>query len=147
VTQDLAQRGFEALLPAHRVRKQWSDRIRVTEEAVFPGYLFCRFALSERFQVLASPSVIHVVGIRNTPIPITAVEIDAVQKIVASQIVLMPWPYLQAGELVRIDAGPLAGVQGVIIRSDTTNPRIVVSVTLMQRAVAAEIDREWLGKA
>jgi transcriptional antiterminator NusG len=146
-SDNLSLRGYEPFLPARRVRRRWSDRFKVLEEPLFPGYLFCRFDASERIRILESPGVIQVIGIGRTPIPIDETEIGAIQTLVASQALLTPWPYLQTGRTIRIDTGPLAGIQGIVIRSEVGNPRVVVSVTLMQRSVAAEVDREWISPA
>ncbi len=144
---ELARRGFEALLPSQRVRKRWADRTKVCEEPVFPGYLFARFDPEDRMRVLEAPFVIEVVGVGKKPVAISNDEINAIKTLVDSEFVLTPWPYLQAGQLVRIDAGPLAGVQGRILRSERGNPRVVVSVTMLQRSIAAEVDRDWIGLA
>ena len=63
----------------------------------------------------------------------------------SSRTALVPWPFLQIGQRVRIAYGPLAGVEGIVARAEDGRSRVVVSVTMLQRAVAAEIDREWIG--
>lgn len=143
-SDDLSIRGFEPFLPAQPVRRRWSDRVKVLSEALFPGYLFCRFDPLERVRVLETPGIIQIVGHGNTPVPVEDAEVDAIQAMVASGLPLVPWPYLKAGHRVKIDAGPLAGMEGVIVRAEN-GARVVVSVTLLQRSVAAEIEREWIG--
>lgn len=143
--QELSDRGFESFLPLRRVKHRWSDRTKTVELPVFPGYLFCRFALPERYRILNAPGVAQIVGAGSTPIPIDDAEIRSVQALVASKTALVPWPFLQIGQRVRIDHGPLAGVEGLVARAEDGSARVVVSVTLLQRAVAAEIDRDWIG--
>jgi len=142
---ELMFRGFEAFLPLRKVKRRWSDRTKTQEAPVFPGYVFCRFDLSERIRILSVPGVAQILGAGNNPIPIGEREIESVRAMVNSKIALVPWPYLQAGQYVRIDGGPLAGVEGKVVRAEDGHPRVVVSVSLLQRAVAAEIDREWIG--
>ena len=77
--------------------------------------------------------------------PISEAEIRSVQTLVASKVACTPWPYLQAGQRVSIDDGPLAGVEGVIVRAEDGKPRVVVSVSMLLRSVAAEIERDWIG--
>lgn len=143
---ELSLRGFEPFVPSRPVKRRWSDRVKVQEEPLFSGYLFCRFHPLERVRVLETPTVIQIVGNGSTPVPLEEAEVHAIQAMVASRVPILPWPYLKAGQRVRIDAGPLAGVEGVIVRAEG-GPRVVVSVTLLQRSVAAEIDREWIGAA
>jgi len=86
-----------------------------------------------------------VIGIGRTPVPVGDAEIGAIQIMVASQVGLLPWPYLQTGQRIQIETGPLAGIHGIVVRSEADNPRVVVSVTLLHRSVAAEIERDWIG--
>jgi len=113
---------------------------------MFRGYLFCRFALPDRVRVLNAAGVVQIVGCGSTPVPISETEIHSVQTLVSSKIVCTPWPYLEAGQRVSIENGPLAGVEGVIIRAESGKPRVVVSVSMLLRSVAAEIEREWIGR-
>jgi transcription antitermination factor NusG len=144
-SNELSARGFEAFLPTRHVRRRWSDRIKTLEVPVFPGYLFCRFRPEERVNVLDAPAVIQILGIGATPIPVSDSEIEALQTMVTSQLMLMPWPYLQSGQHIRIGHGPLAGIDGIVTKAEDGNPRVVVSVTLLQRSVATEIERDWIG--
>lgn len=143
---ELSLRGLEAFLPLQRVKRRWSDRVKTIDVPLFPGYLFCRFDLSGRVRVLNAPGVAHIVGAGFNPIPISETEIRSIQTMVASKAILVPWPYLQLGQRVRIDYGPLAGVEGVVIRAEDGRSRVVVSVTLLQRSIATEIDRDWIGR-
>jgi transcription antitermination factor NusG len=143
--EELRYRGFEVFLPTHRVKRRWSDRVKMLDLPLFPGYLFSRFDLSGRFRVLNSPGVAQIVGFGATPVPISESEIRSVQALVASKAALVPWPYLHAGQRVRVDYGPLAGVEGIVTRAEDGKPRVVVSVTLLQRSIAAEIDRDCIG--
>lgn len=113
---------------------------------MFRGYLFCRFALLDRIRVLNAAGVAQIVGCGNSPVPISEMEIRSVQTLVTSKVACTPWPYLQAGQRVSIDNGPLAGVEGVILRAEDGKPRVVVSVSMLLRSVAAEIERDWIGR-
>ena len=144
-SNELSQRGFETYVPLSHVKHKWSDRTKVVAVPLFPGYLFSRFLLHDRIRVLQSPGVKQVVGIGDTPAPISQSEIENLKTLVNASPVLVPWPYLQAGERVRVDRGPLAGVQGYVVRAEEGSLRIVVSVDLLQRSVATEIDRDCIG--
>ncbi len=144
VRDELEWRGFENFLPVYRVRRRWSDRVKTLEYPVFPGYLFCRFHSGERGRVLRSPGVARILGCGHIPSPVSQEEIDSVRALTTSGVQLARWPYLRAGQRVRIERGPLKGVQGVILRADERTTRLVVSVDLLQRSVAAEVDGAWL---
>jgi transcription antitermination factor NusG len=141
--QALESKGLEFFLPLYRARRRWSDRIKESSLPLFPGYVFCRFACGERAQVLATPSVRSVVSFGRTPAPVVEEELHAVRSILASGLLAGPWPFLNVGQTVRIEAGPLSGLEGILVQLKDVC-RVVVSVQLLQRSVAVEIDRDVL---
>jgi transcription antitermination factor NusG len=106
----------------------------------FPGYVFCSLDPARKTPVLATPGVVALVGSGKTPIAITNNEIDALMIMERAKCTIEPWPYLRAGQRVRVDGGALDGLTGIIseLRSVT---RVIVSVGLLQRAVALEVSR------
>lgn len=144
VCEEFGRRGLEAFLPARRERRRWSDRVKELEVPLFPSYVFCRFRVHERVPVLATPSVIRIVGIAKQPCPISEREIESIKTLVTSRLVLSPWPYLAAGRRIWINHGPLAGLEGTVVEAEDGKPRVVVSVTMLQRSVAAEVERDWV---
>lgn len=124
-------------------RRQWSDRIRVLQLPLFPGYLFCRFEPADRAAVLAIPGVVLLVGSGKTPLPIDPSEIESIRLAVTSGLRVQPWNRLQIGNTVRIERGPLSGVQGVLLRFKGEN-HLILSVHLLQRGVAVELDESWV---
>ena len=138
----LCGKGYEAYLPLYRCGRRWSDRVKQLDLPLFPGYLFCRFDVLDRLPILTTPGVISVVGAGKTPIPVDEEEIEAVRAILRSGLAARPWPFLQVGSKVYIERGPLTGLEGIIANTDKVY-RLIVSVNLLQRSVAVEIDREW----
>jgi len=135
--------GYEWFLPSYKCRRQWSDRIKQLELPLFPGYLFCRFDPQDRLPVLKAPGMISIVGVGNTPLAVDESEITALRALVKSGLPRQPWPYLQVGQRVRIEHGALYGLEGILLDVKGSH-RIVVSVTLLRRSVAAEIDSAWV---
>lgn len=138
--------GYECYLPATKLMRQWSDRVKEVELPLFPGYLFCRMNPQNRLPVLMTPGVIQIVGVGKTPIPVAEQEIAAIQRVGKNGISIMPWPYLQVGQIARIENGPLRGLTGIVIRIKS-GLKLVLSVNLLQRSVAVEIDRSWISAA
>lgn len=139
----LRSKGYEEFLPTYRRRHRWSDRAKELDFPLFPGYLFSRFDVRERLPILKSPGVITIVGLRKTPIPISDKEIEAIRAIVRSGLPAEPWTRLTVGSRVFIETGPLAGLEGIVVNVDKKF-RLVVSVPLLQRSVAVEIERSWV---
>lgn len=140
--QHLHVRSYEAFLPCYAERRRWSDRVKQVERALFAGYVFCRMSPAAAGAIMAVPGVLRVVGDRSGPLPVRSDEIEAIRRIVESRRVTEPWPHLQVGERVRIEWGPLRGTEGVVLTLDNRH-RLVVSISLLQRSVAVEIDPAW----
>jgi len=83
---------------------------------------------------------VSIVGTGRSPAPVGEQEVDAVRRVVASGLNLEPVEYLRAGDRVTVEAGPLAGLEGVLLET-RQGRRLVVSVHLLQRSVAVELDR------
>ena len=143
VAEILRHKGLEPFLPLYRARHRWTDRFQSLELPLFPGYVFCRFAYESRLPVLSTPGVTSVVSCAHAPTPVSDDEIARVQAIIASGLPAQPWPYLRVGQRARIERGSLAGLEGVLVR-EKDSLRVVVSVELLRRAVAVEIDRDMI---
>jgi transcription antitermination factor NusG len=143
VAASLSGKGYEQYLPMYRSRRQWSDRTKEIDLPLFPGYLFCRFDAQVRLPILTIPGVISVVGISKTPVAVPDHEIDMIQTMVRSGLLLRPWPQLVVGSRILIEKGPLQGVEGVTLDIKKKH-HLIVSVPLLQRSVAVEIDRDWV---
>lgn len=135
--------GYECLLPTYKSIRKWSDRVKELEQPLFPGYLFCRFDFQNRRPVVTTPGVLQVVGYGRTAIAVSDEEIQALQLALSSGMPKQPWPYLEVGQRVRVNYGTLAGLEGILVNVKG-NHRVVLSVTLLQRSVAMEVETSWL---
>ncbi len=143
VTSLFAQQGYDWFLPLFEARRRWSDRVVRVGLPLFPGYVFCKFVAIQRMPILTTPSVLGIAGIGKTPAPIDETEIDAIRRAVESGLSLAPHPFLEVGRKVRINAGSLEGLEG-LIEDVRHRDRLILSVTLLQRSVAVDIDRAWV---
>lgn len=139
VSAVLRNKGLEEFLPTYRCRRRWSDRIKEDDFPLFPGYLFCRLDHHQRKPVVTTNGVVRIVGTGKTPVAVSAQELEFIWRITQSDVVANPWPYLNIGESVVIRSGPLSGLEGILVESKS-HRRLVVSVSLLQRSVAVEID-------
>ena len=136
----LSGKGYQTFLPTFKTEKRWRGRPRKVDAPLFPGYVFCQFDALNRLPVLVTPGVLSVVGRGRIPVPVEDSEIDAVHRVVSSGFRAEPWPYLEIGQQVRIQDGALNGLEGILI-SFRGSRRVVVSVSLLCRSVALDIDR------
>jgi transcription antitermination factor NusG len=136
----LSGKGYETFLPEYQLKKRWSGKIRQVSAPLFPGYIFCQFDAQKRLPILVTPGVVAVVGRGRIPVPIEDSEIASIQAVVSSGFPAEPCPYLEIGQRIRIEDQALNGLEGILVNFKGRS-RIVVSVTLLRRSVALEIDR------
>jgi transcription antitermination factor NusG len=143
VNRQLSAKGFQPFLPEVRT---WSRRLgtkRAITTPMFPGYLFVRAALDKHryIDLLKVQGVVRVLEdgwTRLTPVPDT--EIDAIQTIASAGVTVFPCAHLRCGERVRVLDGPLTGVEGVFVHDKPSKGRLVVSVDMLGRSIAVEMD-------
>ena len=139
VSEQLGLREVEHFLPTYCSVRRWKDRRVTLDLPLFPGYVFVRMGLRERLRVMQVPGVAQLVGFDGTPAAIPEEEIDALRKSLGRGVGVEPHPFLTAGRRVRLKSGPLAGVEGVLVRRKG-NFRVVISIELIQRSVAVDAD-------
>ena len=140
----LSGKGYEPFAPSYKVRRRWSDRIKETEAPLFPGYLFCRLDSGNRLPVLTATGVVGIVGIGKTPAPIEEQEIESIRAVIKAGLPARPWPFIHQGDRIRVEYGPLRGVEGTVTSVEDQKRLLVVSVSLLQRSIAVEMDSAWV---
>jgi transcription antitermination factor NusG len=136
-------KGFQEFAPLYRSLRRWSDRFKEVELPLFAGYVFCRFDASRRLPILTTPGVLRIVGNGREPVPVLDSEIEALKAVAGSGLAAEPWPFLEVGSQIGIEEGPLRGAHGTLIEIKGRE-RLVLSVTLLRRSIAVEVDRRWV---
>ena len=137
----LQSKRLETLVPVYRSLRRWSDRVKEVEVPLFAGYVLCRFDLSDRMEVMDTPGVARIVGFGGAPAALEDSEIAAIQQVVASKTPLAPWPYLKTGDRVRVERGPMRGLEGTLLRTKDALC-LVIGVELLQRSIAVQVERD-----
>jgi transcription antitermination factor NusG len=141
VEKGLRSKGYSVFSPFYRTRRKRVDRIAEIDVALFPGYVFCQFDSNHRLPILMTPGIVGVVGSGRKPEPVDDSEIASVRTITMSGLPVQPWPFLRSGQRIRLHSGPLMGAEGIFLRVKDEY-HIVVSVTLLQRAISVVIDTD-----
>lgn len=138
VAEQLRTKLVDNYLPVFEKLSRWKDRMARVQLPLFPGYVFVRIPLRERIKVLESSGVLRLVGFNGHPTPLPEGEIESLKMYLAFRKA-EPFPYLTAGKRVEVRAGPLAGLEGVVVRRKG-RMRIVVSIDSIQRSIALELE-------
>lgn len=140
------KRGIEYFLPLYRSLRRWNNGCKVeVEQPLFPSYIFVRIAREARVRVLEVPGVLSLVGTRSIPAALPEVEIESLRSGLRERK-FEPHFYLVAGERARIKTGPLAGMEGVLIRKKNSL-RVVLTLDLIMQSVAVEVEADNLEAA
>jgi transcription antitermination factor NusG len=143
VDEQLTGKGFETFLP---MVKAWSRRRGIQSSIavpMFPGYVFVHHAVDKagHVEMLKARGVVRILGERwDRPACVADEEIAAIRRVAAAEVPVFPYPYLTEGQQVRIKDGPLAGLEGFLISTKPQKGLLVVSVDLLQRSVAVEVE-------
>jgi len=135
----LAFKGFEVFLPKYLSARRWSDRTRELSLPLFPCYLFLRKGFEHRLNVLTTPGVRGLVGFAGVPSVIPDAEVEAIRRLLTKDVCVEPHPFLKCGDWVRVKNGPLEGLEGIFVRTKS-QARLVLSVNLLQKSAAVEVD-------
>src|SRR5262249_50984378 len=135
----LTGRGIKHFLPQYETLSRWKDRRVLLQRPLFPGYVFVQMELRNRLQVQQVPGVVGLVGFGGGAAEVSAAEVGGVRGLLGHGLRGEPHPFLRIGRRVRVKAGPLAGLEGILSRRKG-KMRFVVSVELIQRSMAVEMD-------
>lgn len=143
VAQHLEAKDVETFLPLYSVTRRWKNRTTAKLELpIFPGYVFARFDPARRTRVLEVPMVYSIVSSRGIPSLLPDEEIARLR--LALEIRQShPYPYVKIGNRVRVRSGPLAGLEGIVVRT-YGRLSVVLSVDMIQKSVAVHVEADEL---
>lgn len=138
IAERLRSQSMETFLPVHRCRHTWRNGVHAEVDfPLFPCYLFARASIYDRISLLQMPGVLGFAASSTRPTVIPDEEI-AVLRTVTDTFKAEPHPYLNNGDSVRIIAGPLAGLEGILTRRKQEY-RVVLSIEAIMRSVVVEV--------
>jgi transcription antitermination factor NusG len=143
VSSQLAAKGFHPFVPRIETWTRRGGSRRLATVPLFPGYLFFKDTLDKarHVEVRKARGVVAILGEGwDRPAVIPEAEIEAIRRIVEAGVPAFAHPYLREGRRVRIVEGPLAGVEGLLLRVRPDKGLLVLSVEMLQRSVAVEVD-------
>ena len=138
VAQILTSKGFEAFLPLYSATHNWKDRTKAVSLPLFPCYVFLKGGIERRFQIITTPGIYGLVSSGGQPAAIPDFEVEAIRRAIESGARIETHPYLKCGNWVRVKCGPLAGIEGILVRKKNIS-RLVLSVEILGTAAAMEV--------
>ncbi|MDE3180157.1 MAG: UpxY family transcription antiterminator [Acidobacteriota bacterium] len=142
VAELLSKKNFDVYLPLYEATHRWKDRLKKLSLPLFPSYVFVKGGLDRQLQMMMTPGVYSILATSGRAAVIAEEQIDAVKRMVEGPLRVEPHPFLKCGEAVRVTAGPLQGIEGILIRKKNFT-RLVLSIEMLMKSVAVEIDA-WM---
>ena len=139
----LEAKGFEVFVPCVDVWARRAEQRRLARAPLFPGYLFLRCAMDKTSYIDISKTngLVAILGERWDRLAVVPEpDIAAIQQALRANLPVLPHPFLAAGQRVRIARGPLTGIEGFLVRANPVKGLLVISIDMLQRSVAVEID-------
>ena len=142
VRDALAHRAIESFLPLMTRVSEWKGRHKRIESALFPGYCFAKFSLSQSHLVTQAPGVVEIMGRREgCPEAIPEEDIAAVRRIIKYGQRYEADLGVEEGTRVEVIRGPLAGFQGKLVRK-VDRCRLVAFIHVIGQGASIEMDAE-----
>src|ERR1700674_422894 len=135
VAQILTSKGFNTFLPLYAASHNWKDRIKALSLPLFPCYVFLKGGIERRLQIITTPGIYGLVSSAGQPAAIADFEIEAIRRVVESGTRVEAHPFLKCGKWVKVKLGPLAGIEGNLVRKKNIS-RLVLSVEILGTAAA-----------
>lgn len=139
VARTLLGKRFEVFLPLYTTCRRWKDRLARVSLPLFPGYVFLRGGVDRRLDIVSTPGVHFLLSSCGQPAAVAEEEVEAVRRVVDLKLAAEPYPFLRCGDRVRVTAGALAGLEGILTRKKN-HLRLVLSVELLEKSIAVEVD-------
>lgn len=143
VAEMLRSKAYEVFLPLCLAHRQWRDRVKRLLRPLLPGYVFCRVNPAAQGRIVTTPGVVRIVAFGGMPAVIPEAEMESIRRIADSGLPAGPCVPYQQGTPVRLVAGPLQGLEGIVTQVDD-KAQLIVEITLLQRAVAVRVELEWV---
>lgn len=135
----LMERGYETFVPVFEQKRQWSDRVKMVQVPLFTGYVFLRFRADNIHPALSVPGVLRFLGSGKMPLPIDDSEIESIQLTTRIGLQYGPCSFMEVGQEVEVQIGPLSAVRGKIVRFKNKQ-RLILSVNLIKKSMFVEVD-------
>ncbi len=139
IAQILSAKGIEVFLPLYNSTRNWKDRTVRLSLPLFPCYLFLRGIVGGRLEVVTTPGIVSILGVKGETALIPDAEIESIRSAIKWGNRVEPHPFLRCGDRVRVKSGPLQGLEGILVRKKNFY-RLVLSVEILERSAAVEVD-------
>ncbi len=141
VEKKFIEKGIDTFLPVIERLRNWKDRKKIVTFPLFSGYIFVNIPddYDSMLSVLKTAGVVRFLTLEGKPASIPEEQITSLKKLIENNEQIDPHPYITEGQRIRITAGPLAGVEGILMEKRKQN-LLILSVDLLKQGASVKID-------
>lgn len=141
LAQDLIRKDINYFLPMNwKVHRRKGRKIR-SLLPLFGGYLFFCGAEKQRIELLRTNRVANLIEVRDQKRLLE--ELLQIERALRAGASLAPHKYLKAGQRCRVITGPLADLEGIVVKTKTVI-RLVLQIDMLGQATSVEIDTDMI---
>jgi len=141
LAHDLISKDISYFLPMSWKVSRKSRRTTRSLLPLFNGYLFFCGKENDRVELLKTNRVAHLIEVDNQEKLLK--ELVQVNQALQSGAPLTPHNYIKEGQRCRVIAGPLMGLEGIVVRSNNAT-RLVLQIDMLGQAASVEIDVDMI---
>ena len=144
VYEGISGKSVEVFLPRIQVMSRRKDRRKKIFIPLLPGYVFVRFEMDPEiyWDIIKTVGVVRMIGFQGKPVCARDDEIESLMILNGTDRTVHNRTFMKTGDRVMIMEGPLKGLVGFYLRHKGQSDKVVVSVELLQRSLAVEIE-DW----
>ncbi len=143
VSDQLLAKGLDVFLPKVGAWSRRGARQQLGHVPMFRGYVFVNLVMDKGryLEIMKSNGLVSILGERWDRLEaVPDLEIETIQRALQARHPVFPHPYLREGQRVRIARGPLMDLEGIFVRQKPNKGLLVVSINMLHRSVAVEVD-------
>ena len=144
VAERLMEAGVQVFLPMVEVLRQWSDRKKKVQKALFNGYVFVKTDQNNLWNCLQTPGAVKFVNFSGVPATIRDEDVETIQRLVATGVSIeTDGSEISPGEKVKVIGGSLEDMVGECIEKGTKD-YFLIRIPGIYQNMLVSIPRKFL---
>lgn len=144
VAERLREKGLEVYLPIIEELRQWSDRKKKVQKALFNGYLFVKTSRANLWESLQVPGAVKFVHFAGEHATVREEEIETIQRILETGVAVETESgEIEKGQQVKIVGGALEGMEGECINKGNRD-YFIIRIPGIAQNMLVNIPRKFL---
>ncbi|MEM1319009.1 MAG: UpxY family transcription antiterminator [Bacteroidota bacterium] len=144
VHRNLCRMGLEVYLPVQKVRRKWSDRIKIVEVPLFTSYVFVHTTRPMIPRLLGTDGIVRFLSFEKKLATVREEEMELIRRIVSEgEEILVTDQKFRKGERVLVSSGPFVGLEGILVNEHGKH-RFLIQIEGLSQSISVNIPDRYL---